>query len=186
MRITATAETPRPEERAKMVSRCATDANERSGQGRSRARIGPRSNRRAIHPGSTIAFDIKSEASMRRFAFAFLATAALQLPAIAQQSEPYGWLNNETLKTPYGDFEFENGYPAGDSGQRLLDIQTLNRAVDVYTTQMMRVSEIALREGLRAFGAQTPQQVVIWELMGPQTVLLTRTLKRFTRSAIST
>jgi hypothetical protein len=39
---------------------------------------------------------------------------------------------------------------------------------------MMRVSEIALREGLRAFGARTPQQMVIWEnLMDAKTVLLT-------------
>ena len=46
--------------------------------------------------------------------------------------------------------------------------------VDVYTTQLMPVSEIALREGLRAFGANTPQQVVIWEqLMDARTVLLT-------------
>ena len=39
---------------------------------------------------------------------------------------------------------------------------------------MMRVSEIGLREGLRAFGARTPQHVVIWEnLMDAKTVLLT-------------
>ena len=39
---------------------------------------------------------------------------------------------------------------------------------------MMPVSEIALREGLRAFGAKKPTQVVIWEdLMDARTVLLT-------------
>jgi hypothetical protein len=39
---------------------------------------------------------------------------------------------------------------------------------------MMRVSETANREGLRAFGAKTPQHVVIWEsLMDAKTVLLT-------------
>src|SRR5262245_5559366 len=94
--------------------------------------------------------------------------------AVAQVAESHGWLNNETLQTPYGNFQFKNGYPAGDSGQRLLDIQMLNRAIDVYTTQMMRVSEIAVREGLRAFGSRTPQQVVIWEsLMDAKTILLT-------------
>ena len=104
---------------------------------------------------------------------AIAAVVATSLPAHAQ-TEPHGWLNNETLKTPYGDFEFKNGYPAGDSGQRLLDIQKLNRAIDVYTTQMMRVSEIALREGMRAFGSRTPQQLVIWEsLMDAKTILLT-------------
>ncbi len=50
----------------------------------------------------------------------------------------------------------------------------MNRAIEVYTTQMMRVSEIALRAGLRAFGSRSPQQLVIWEnLMDAKTVLLT-------------
>ena len=90
------------------------------------------------------------------------------------QTENHGWLNNETLKTPYGTFEFKNGYPVGDATARLLDMQKLNRAIEVYTTQMMRVSEIGLREGLREFGARTPQHVVIWEkLMDAKTVLLT-------------
>jgi hypothetical protein len=95
------------------------------------------------------------------------------LPAHAQ-TEPHGWLNTEALATRYGDFEFKNGYPAGDSASRLLETQKLNRAIDVYTTQMMRVSEIATRQGMRAFGAKTPQHVVIWEnLMDAKTVLLT-------------
>ena len=99
---------------------------------------------------------------------------AWQFSVQAQQSEPHGWLNNETLQTPDGIFEFKNGYPAGDSGTRLLEIQKLNRAVEVYTTQMMRVSEAALREGMRAFGARTPQQIIIWEnLMDAKTILLT-------------
>jgi len=90
------------------------------------------------------------------------------------QTEPHGWPNNETLRTRYGDFEFRNGYPAGEAGARLLETQLLNRAIDVYTTQVMRVSEIAAREGMHAFGAKTPQQVVIWEnLMDAKTVLLT-------------
>ncbi|WP_447981728.1 DUF1254 domain-containing protein [Achromobacter kerstersii] len=98
-------------------------------------------------------------------------TISAYVPA---QAEPHGWLGTETLKTRAGDFAFKNGYPDGDTAQRLFDLQTLNRATEVYLTQLMAVSEIALREGLRAFGATNPTQVVIWEdLMGPQTVLLT-------------
>ncbi len=90
------------------------------------------------------------------------------------QADNHGWLNNETFQSRYGTFEFKNGYPVGDTAARLLDTQKLNRAVEVYTNQMMRVSEIALREGMRAFGSRTPQQVVIWEsLMDAKTVLLT-------------
>ena len=104
----------------------------------------------------------------------FMLVAATPFSAYAQGAEPHGWLNTETLKTRSGDFEFRNGYPAGDSAERLLELQKFNRAVEVYTTQIMPVSEIALREGMRAFGARKPQQVVIWEeLMDAKTVLLT-------------
>ncbi|MGE3875452.1 MAG: DUF1254 domain-containing protein [Parvibaculaceae bacterium] len=100
--------------------------------------------------------------------------ACPSFPSNAQQSEPHGWLGNETLKTRFGDFRFKNGYPAGDTAKRLLEVQRLNRATEVYLTQMMPVSEMAVREGMRAFGLTKSNQVVIWEqLMGPQTVLLT-------------
>src|SRR5262245_14054074 len=98
------------------------------------------------------------------------------MPLVQSQSvaEPHGWLNSETLKTRFGEFEFKDGYPVGDTADRLFEAQRLNRAIEVYFTQMMPVSEIALREGLRAFGATTPQHVVIWEdLMDAGTVLLT-------------
>ncbi|MBY2968115.1 DUF1254 domain-containing protein [Rhizobium leguminosarum] len=105
-----------------------------------------------------------------------LGSAALlaAVPVSAQDQNPYGWLTTETLKTPSGEFEFKGGYPAGDSAPRLLDLRKLNLATEVYLTQLMPVSEIGLREGLRTFGATKPSQVVIWEnLMDPKTVLLT-------------
>ena len=80
--------------------------------------------------------------------------------ATHSQPEPHGWLGTETLKTHAGDFAFKNGYPAGDTAKRLRDLQTVNRATEVYLTQLMPVSEIALREGLRAFGVTKPTQVV--------------------------
>src|SRR5262247_2489947 len=96
------------------------------------------------------------------------------MPKVQASTEPHGWVNSETLKTRFGEFEFKDGYPAGDTADRLFEAQKLIRAIDVYLTQMMAVSEIAVREGLRAFGARTPQQLVIWEdLMDPGTVLLT-------------
>src|SRR5262245_24363997 len=86
----------------------------------------------------------------------------------------HDWINTETLTTRFGAFEFKNGYPIGDTAERLFEAQKLNRAIEVYLTQLMPVSEIATREGLRAFGSKTPQQVVIWEdLMDAGTVLLT-------------
>src|SRR5262245_55103351 len=96
------------------------------------------------------------------------------MPQLQSSAEPHGWLNSEVLKTRFGQFEFRDGYPVGDTADRLFEAQKLNRAIEVYLTQMMAVSELATREGLRAFGAKTPQHVVVWEdLMDPDTVLLT-------------
>lgn len=101
-------------------------------------------------------------------------TALATAPVGAQEQNPYGWLGTETLKSRSGDFEFRGGYPAGDTAERLLDLRMLNQATEVYLTQLMPVSEIGLREGLRAFGAKKPNQVVVWEdLMDAKTVLLT-------------
>ncbi|MEZ0326828.1 MAG: DUF1254 domain-containing protein [Fimbriimonas sp.] len=98
-------------------------------------------------------------------------------PALAENEttpDANGWIGTETVKTPFGNFDFNNGYPTPEAATRLLDQLKLNRAIEVYLTQMMPVSEIALREGLRAFGSKKPQQVVIWEdLMDARTVLLT-------------
>lgn len=90
------------------------------------------------------------------------------------QVEPHGWLCSQTLTTRAGDFEFVNGYPTEDSTRRLRAVQLFNRAAEVYLTQLMPVSEMALRQGLRAFGAIKPTQVVVWEqLMDAKTLLLT-------------
>jgi hypothetical protein len=51
------------------------------------------------------------------------------------------------LKTRFGDFAFQNGYPLGDVADRLLELRQLNRAIDVYLTQPMPVTWPAL--GLR-------------------------------------
>ena len=93
---------------------------------------------------------------------------------ISSALDRHSWIDTETFNTRFGNFEFKDGYPVGDTAERLLELQKLNRAVEVYLTQMMPVSEIALREGMRAFGSKKPTQVVIWEnLMDARTVLLT-------------
>jgi hypothetical protein len=73
--------------------------------------------------------------------------ATRPLPPPARFPDPHGWISTETLKTSLGDFRFEGGYPDADATQRLLDLQKLSRAIEVYSTQIMPVSEIATREG---------------------------------------
>ncbi|HKE86355.1 MAG TPA: DUF1254 domain-containing protein [Vicinamibacterales bacterium] len=89
-------------------------------------------------------------------------------------TDRHGWVNSETVKTRFGNFEFKNGYPTRDAAEALLEQLTLNRAIEVYLTQMPAVAIIESRRGLREFGARRSNQVVVWEtLMDAKTLLLT-------------
>jgi hypothetical protein len=70
-------------------------------------------------------------------------SSAVASSSLAQNAQPHGWLGTETLSTPYGEFQFEGGYPIGETAQRLLDMELRNRAIEVYLTNMMAVSERA-------------------------------------------
>lgn len=119
---------------------------------------------------------------IRIFAAAFVALA-FAIPAHAQQPsggsispDPAntGWLGTETVKTKFGDFEFRNGYPTPAAADALLDQLKVNRAIEVYLTQIPTVSIFAEHLGLANFGAKRPNQIIIWEsLMDAETVLLT-------------
>ena len=65
--------------------------------------------------------------SMRLAALAVICAVTMPLSAHAQGAEPHGWLGTETLKTRFGHFEFKDGYPVGDTAERLRELQTLNR-----------------------------------------------------------
>src|SRR5262249_38590421 len=83
-------------------------------------------------------------------------------------------IHTQPFEPPFRACPFQHGYPAGDTAQRLFDVQTLNRAIDIYLTQLMPMSERASREGLEKFGAKKPTHLVIFEnLMDAKTVLLT-------------
>ena len=111
-----------------------------------------------------------------------LAAIGTTLSSQAQQSsggstsssDSHGWIGTETVTTPFGNFEFKNGYPTPAAANALLDQLTFNRAVEVYLTQIPAVAIIESRRGIRDFGAKRSNQVVIWEtLMGPETLVLT-------------
>jgi hypothetical protein len=86
----------------------------------------------------------------------------------------HAWIGTETIDTRLGAFEFRNGYPAGDSAQRLRDALFFNRAVEVYLAQMPAVSWYHVWKGVAGAGDARPNQMVIWErLMDAETLLLT-------------
>ncbi|HEY1237313.1 MAG TPA: DUF1254 domain-containing protein [Solirubrobacterales bacterium] len=93
---------------------------------------------------------------------------------MTQKADRHGWLGTEVLKTRFGDFAFENGYPTREAADALLDQLVLNRAIEVFLTQIPRVAVIETRRGFREFGARKANQPIIWEsLMDAQTLLLT-------------
>jgi hypothetical protein len=89
-------------------------------------------------------------------------------------ADRHGWIGTEVVETRFGDFAFENGYPTRDAADALLDQLVLNRAIEVYLTQIPRVAVIETRRGFREFGATKANQPIIWEsLMDAKTLLLT-------------
>ena len=86
----------------------------------------------------------------------------------------HGWIGTETVTTPFGEFEFRNGYPTRESARSLHDRLRYNRAVEAYLTQVPTVAIIEQRNGFERFGVAGANQVVVWEnLMDSTTLLLT-------------
>jgi hypothetical protein len=115
---------------------------------------------------------------MKTFARTFMLTSTIALAllgaASAQAPANQGWIGTETVKTRFGDFDFKNGYPAGDSAQRLRETLVFSRAIEAYLVQMPAVSWYRVWKGTAEAGQGKPNQVVIWEdLMDATTILLT-------------
>ncbi|BAH35741.1 DUF1214 domain-containing protein [Rhodococcus erythropolis] len=86
----------------------------------------------------------------------------------------HGWIGTETVSTPFGEFDFRNGYPTRESAHALHERLRYNRAVEVYLTQVPTVAMIEQRNGFDRFGAASANEVIVWEnLMDPATLLLT-------------
>ena len=80
---------------------------------------------------------------MKRTFLLLTVAIAWHFSAQAQQSEPHGWLNNETLQTPYGNFEFKNGYPAGELTS--IDVSDKGRIVGTYSNgRTLDLAEVTL------------------------------------------
>src|SRR5262245_17547136 len=103
-----------------------------------------------------------------------MTTTAPTPEATRSAADRHGWIGTEAVRTRFGEFAFENGYPTRAAADALLDQLVLNRAIEVYLTQIPRVAVIETRRGFREFGATRANQPVIWEsLMDARTLLLT-------------
>jgi hypothetical protein len=93
---------------------------------------------------------------------------------MTSDTDRHGWIGTEVVRTRFGDFAFEGGYPTREAADALLDQLIVNRAIEVYLTQIPRVAVIETRAGLREFGADRSNRIVVWEdLMDARTILLT-------------
>ncbi len=93
---------------------------------------------------------------------------------MANQNAKHGWPETRSLESRYGTFEFKGGYPTADAAKRLIEVRTLNRAIEAYLEQLPAVSIYQIRKGLAEAGADRANSLVIWDnLMGARTLLLT-------------
>ena len=73
------------------------------------------------------------------------------MPQQKHSTDHHGWLATETVKTRFGDFDFNGGYPTTASCAALLDQLKFNRAIEVYLAQMPAVAIYESCEGFRNF-----------------------------------
>ncbi|HEY4130888.1 MAG TPA: DUF1254 domain-containing protein [Gemmatimonadaceae bacterium] len=86
----------------------------------------------------------------------------------------HGWIDSERLQTACGEVRFVGGYPTADGARRLLELRTLNRAIEVYLSQMPAASWYAVWRAIAEAGDATPNQLVLWQSrMDAETLLLT-------------
>lgn len=92
----------------------------------------------------------------------------------AQETHEQGWLGTGTVKTRFGTFDFNGGYPSNATVKEINDVRTINRAIEVYLSQMPAVSIFQIRKGLAEAGVNAANKFAIWDtLMNASTLLLT-------------
>lgn len=81
--------------------------------------------------------------------------------AIAQDASRF--IENTTIKSPVGDFEFKKGFPTPQTTENLFKFRTFYRAVEVINQNVFAASLFAMRKGYADFGAGLPNQVLVWK-----------------------
>ncbi len=90
-----------------------------------------------------------------------LALCYLAAPALAGD-EPSRFIENETISTIVGDFEFTKGFPTPETSKKLFDLRPTYRGMEVIQQNTFAASLYAMRKGYADFGAPKPNQVLVW------------------------
>jgi len=84
------------------------------------------------------------------------------------------FLENEEFNTIIGDFVFEKGFPTAETTERLFQIRTTYRVMEVIQQNVFGASLYAMRKGYADFGAGKPNQVIVFkDLMDAKSEFLT-------------
>jgi hypothetical protein len=94
---------------------------------------------------------------------AFMGLHCTRRNAPAPTTDHHGWIGTETVKTRFGDFEFQNGYPTAEAIDKLYELRTFNRAVESYLHFVTIMSMFYMQKGLIEFGLDAPNKFLIFE-----------------------
>jgi len=72
------------------------------------------------------------------------------------------FIENETVSSVIGDFEFVKGFPTPETTQRLFDVRITYRVMEVIQQNTFAASLYAMRKGYADAGAGKPNQVLVW------------------------
>jgi len=75
--------------------------------------------------------------------------------------QPSRFIENERIETIVGDFEFQKGFPTPETTQRLFDVRTTYRVMEVIQENVFATSLYAMRKGIAAAGADKPNRVLV-------------------------
>jgi hypothetical protein len=90
-----------------------------------------------------------------------LAAACLAGSAFAGEG-PSRFIENETISSVVGDFEFVKGFPTPETTKKLFDVRTTYRVMEVIQQNTFAASLYAMRKGFADAGAGKPNQVLVW------------------------
>ena len=113
--------------------------------------------------------------TMRTMLAASALSVAMTLSPLSVAAEEDGrFIENETIESLLGTFEFSKGFATPESSQRLINIRLAYRAVEVIQQNTFGASLYAMRKGYADFGAGKPNQVIVFkDLMDAKSEFLT-------------
>jgi hypothetical protein len=72
------------------------------------------------------------------------------------------FIENEKIESIIGDFEFQKGFPTPETTEKLFELRTFYRTIEVIQQNTFAASLYAMRKGYADVGAGKPNQVLVW------------------------